>query len=256
MDPRVLIRQERERSDVAGPMAGLTVLLENSNDLVAEGDALSEGFAPAHQKQRKQASSSKTHRGLLLYHYGLMRAIPALVILLSTGPRQSAHVPAGTRVEARLESVIQTATSNTGDSVVAVLAEPVRAAGKIVVPQGSRLNGRVETIQAATRANEGRVRLAFREIAFPDGRTVSTWITNAFSASPPKRNLRYVLYMGIGATAGGLIGGKTARVTGIIGGTLAGFVIAGASGNGKLPDLVLKRGKRIPLVFGEDLQIE
>jgi hypothetical protein len=185
-----------------------------------------------------------------------MRAIAALVLFFSGQSVVSTVVPAGTRVDARLESMVQTATSNTGDVIVAVVAEPIRTAGKLMVPQGSRLNGRVETIQQATRDNEGRVRLAFREIEFPDGRTASTWITNSFSASPPRRNLRYFLYMGIGATAGGLIGGKSARTSGILGGALGGFIIAGASGNGNLPDLVLKRGQVIQLRFGEDLRLE
>src|SRR5262245_39694984 len=185
-----------------------------------------------------------------------MRAIAALLIFLSSQPAQSTLVPAGTRVDARLEAAIQTATSNAGDTVVATVAEPLRAAGKIIVPQGSRLHGRVETIQPASRANEGRVRLAFREIEFPDGRKASTWITNSFSASPPKRNLRYVVFMGIGAAAGGLIGGKTARTSGILGGVLGGFVIAGASDNRNLPDLELKRGQLIELRLGQDLGIE
>ena len=185
-----------------------------------------------------------------------MRTILALFIFLTSQSAQPALIPAGTRVDARLESAVQTATSTAGDAIVAVVAEPLRAAGRIIVPQGSRLNGRVETIQPASRNNEGRVRLAFREIEFPDGRKASTWITNSFSASSPKRNLRYVVYMGIGAAAGGLIGGKTARISGIIGGTLVGFIIAGASGNGNLPDLELKRGQLIELRLGEDLQLQ
>src|SRR5262245_39788280 len=156
-----------------------------------------------------------------------MRAISALVLLLTSQP---AFVPAGTAVQARLESAVQTATADAGDAVVAVVAEPILAAGKIIVPEGSRLAGRVETVQAATRSTEGRVRLVFREIQLADGRNLSTWITNSFSASPPKRNLRYFVYMGVGAVAGGLIGGKSARTSGIIGGTLAGFVIASNSG--------------------------
>jgi len=184
-----------------------------------------------------------------------MRTIPALLFFLASQSAQSAFIPAGTRVDARLESAVQTATSNAGDAIVAVVAEPLRAAGRVIVPQGSRLNGRVETIQPASRNNEGRVRLAFREIEFPDGRRTSTWITNSYTASPPRRNLRYALYMGIGATAGALIGGKTARTSGIIGGVLGGFVIAGASGNGNLPDLVLKRGQVIELRFGEDFRL-
>src|SRR5215813_669915 len=168
---------------------------------------------------------------------------------------QSGLVPAGTRVDARLESMVQTATSNSGEAIVAIVAEPVRAGGRIVVPEGSRLNGRVETIEPASRTREGRVRLVFREIQFPGGQTVPTWITNAYSASPPKRGLRYLLYMGLGGSAGAFIGGKAARVTGVIGGTLLGFIIAGNS-DGKLPDLILRPGQLLRLQLGEDLRME
>ena len=62
--------------------------------------------------------------------------------------------------------------------------------------------------------------------------------------------------MGSGAAAGGLIGGKAARVAGIIGGTLIGFLIAGNSRNSKLPDLTLRPGQVIQLQLGEELKID
>ena len=184
-----------------------------------------------------------------------MRALAVFLCLLATQPAQSAFVPAGTPVKARLESPVETASSSAGDAVAAVVTESIRAAGKIVIPEGSRLHGRVETVSAATETSEGRVRLAFRDIQFPDGRRASTWITDSFSASPPKRNLRYVVYMGIGAAAGALIGGKAARTSGIIGGTLAGFVIGWNTGTGKFPDLVLKHGLLLHLRLGEDFML-
>jgi hypothetical protein len=182
--------------------------------------------------------------------------VAVFFFLLLGSQVHSAVIPAGTRVEATLQSAVQTASSNTGDAIGAVLAVPIRAGANIIVPQGSRLNGRIETIEPATSQSEGRVRLVFREIQLPDGRRVSTWITNAFTASPPNRKLRYVLGVGIGATVGGLIGGKTARVSGILGGTLIGAIIAGSSGHGKLPDLALKPGQKLRLEFGEDLKLE
>jgi len=168
---------------------------------------------------------------------------------------QSATVPAGTSLRAKLETPVRTARSEVGDGVVAVLTRPVRATDKIIVPSGSRLQGRVETIQPATRANEGRVRLVFREILFPDGRRMTTWITNSFGAAAPKRNDRYALYMSIGAVAGGLIGGRSGRVAGVIGGTLTGFVIAGNRSGPALRDLTLKAGQEIRLQLGEDLTL-
>src|SRR5262245_26401513 len=97
-----------------------------------------------------------------------MRSVPLLSLLLLTHPLQAQTLPAGTRVEARLESHVRTATSNPGDPVIAVVAEPVRAGSRIVIPQGTHLNGRIETIAAGSSSNEGRVRLVFRDAQFPD----------------------------------------------------------------------------------------
>src|SRR5437016_12688947 len=80
---------------------------------------------------------------------------------------QSATVPAGTSLRAKLETPVRTARSEVGDGVVAVLTRPVRATDKIIVPSGTRLQGRVETIQPATPANAGRVRRALRDSLFP-----------------------------------------------------------------------------------------
>ena len=180
-----------------------------------------------------------------------MAALSPLLFLwmLQTVP---ASIPAGTHVEARIESSVKTADSKVGDPIVAVVAKPIRTAGKVLVPEGARLNGRIETIEPATATSEGRVRLAFREIQFPDGRSIPTWITNSFSASVPKRTRRYVLAMGIGAAAGAVIGQHAARTAGIIGGTLVGFVIANNSGGNRRADLELRSGERIVLEFRED----
>jgi len=171
------------------------------------------------------------------------------------GQSQPITVPAGTAVEARLESSVQSANSSQGDEVTAVLTQPIRAGRDTVVAEGSRLIGRVETIEPASRGSAGRVRLAFREMQLIDGRRVSTWITNSFSASHPKRNLKYVLFMGVGGAAGALIGGHSARVAGVLGGTLAGFVIAGNSEKEKFPEVKLKTGQRITLQFREDFRV-
>jgi hypothetical protein len=179
---------------------------------------------------------------------GIISSILVLVLA------QSTSIPAGTALEATLESEVGTASSGAGDAVTAVVTSPVRDTNKVVIPKGARLNGRIETIQPASQDNVGRVRLVFREIQLPDGRRIQTWITNSFDASPPNRNLRYPLLIGAGAAAGGLIGGTAARVAGIIGGTLVGFIIAGNSGNSPR-DLTLKPGQRLHLQLGEDLKL-
>lgn len=178
-----------------------------------------------------------------------MHIVPFLLILLAS---QRSQIPAGTPVEVRLESVVRTRTSSVGDRVVAVVTRPVFAADGTVISQGSRLYGRIETLQPATTSSEGRVRLVFREIELPEGRRFQTWITESFAASPHRR-LRYTLYMGTGGATGALIGGRAARAAGVLGGALLGFILADNSGGGKLPDLTLKPRNRLHLKLGEDL---
>ncbi len=185
-----------------------------------------------------------------------MKRILFAVFLLS--PMASAQslppaIPAGTPIKARLESVVNTSTSEVGDSVVAVMTQQLQSERTVVVPRGSRLHGRVETVQHATRADEGRVRLVFRELELADGQRLQTWITNSFIAKRPRRDARYVVSMGAGAIAGGLIGGKRGRVAGIIGGLLTGFIIAGSDGTPSVRDLMLNIGQQIRLELGQDL---
>jgi hypothetical protein len=184
--------------------------------------------------------------------------MPLLAIFLFLGAQGQLYVvPAGTSVSARLESRVQTATSNAGDLITAVLADSIRIGDRVVVPQGSRLNGRVETVEAADSVSQGRVRLVFRELRLPDGRPMSTWITNSFSASMPNRKRRYVLNVAIGSVVGALIGGKSARTAGVLGGALIGFVIAGnADDGGKLRDLELKPDQRIRLQLQQELRVD
>jgi hypothetical protein len=153
-------------------------------------------------------------------------------------------LPAGAVITAKLERTVNTASSQQGDEIIAAVVKGL--------PGGSRLHGRVETIQAARPDAEGRVRLVFREIEFPDGQRVQTWITNSFAAGKRNRGVRYVVYTAAGATAGALIGGRSARVTGLLGGTILGFVIAARPDPGP-KNLTLKAGREIRLELAEDL---
>jgi hypothetical protein len=175
----------------------------------------------------------------------------SLILMMGLLP-QAQSLPAGTRVEARLESPVKTGTSAAGQDIHAVLARPIRLADRTVVPEGSRLDGRIETIEAAGRSGQGRVRLVFREIELRDGRHVSTWITESYAASLPNRRRRFVLWMGFGSAAGALISGTAARVSGILGGGLIGFIIAANSADSPPPDLTLSPGRILHLRLGED----
>ena len=181
--------------------------------------------------------------------------LPLVLLLLAGDPKPLPTVPAGTHVDARLQSEVSTGTSKTGEAVIAVVTSPLRESSTVVVPRGSRLNGRVETIQPATHTEEGRVRLVFRDIQFPDGRHVSTWITNSFEAPMPKRKLRYALFMIVGSAAAGVAAGRTSRAAGAIGGALVGYVLAGLGDDSDRSNLTLHSGKTLRLEFREDLVV-
>ncbi|HLH32568.1 MAG TPA: hypothetical protein VKY31_15300, partial [Terriglobia bacterium] len=66
---------------------------------------------------------------------------------------QAPAIPAGTPVEARLESSIDTRTSAVGDPVVATLVRPLVSGNVRQIPPGSRLLGRVETIARGTQSS-------------------------------------------------------------------------------------------------------
>ena len=181
--------------------------------------------------------------------------LPLVLLLLSGEPKPVPTVPAGTHVDAKLQSEVNTGRSKTGEAVVAVVTSPLRESSTVVVPRGSKLNGRVETIQPATHTEEGRVRLVFRDIQFPDGHHVPAWITNSFEAPTPKRNLRYVLLMGLGGTAAGVAAGPSGRGAGAIGGALVGYVLAGLGDDSDRSNLTLRSGKTLHLEFREDLNL-
>jgi len=181
-----------------------------------------------------------------------MHLIPLYLVLLFP---QGMHVPAGTRVEARLQSSVNTRTSAVGNEVLAVLTKPLVAGGIPVAASGSRLHGRIETISGATQSSAGRVRIVFRELELHDGRRTPVWVTESYAASGPNRTVRALLYAGAGGTAGAFIGGQRMRAAAAIGGGLIGFIIAINSGGEKLPDLTLKRGQVLNLRLGEDLSL-
>jgi hypothetical protein len=182
-----------------------------------------------------------------------MHLIPFYLVLLFP---QATPVPAGTGVDVRLQSSLDTRTSVVGNEVLAVLTKPLVAGGNQVAASGSRLHGRIETISGATQSSTGRVRIVFRELELPDGRRTPVWITESYAASGPNRTVRSLLYSGAGGIAGAFIGGRRMRAAGAIGGGLIGFIVAINSGGTKLPDLTLKRGQVLHLRLGEDLSLE
>lgn len=78
--------------------------------------------------------------------------------------------PTGGVVHARLEMGVTSASNHKGDAVNAVITQPLFDNGRLVVPEGSVLQGTVVQVQPARHLNKnGQLRVAFHELRLPDG---------------------------------------------------------------------------------------
>jgi hypothetical protein len=78
--------------------------------------------------------------------------------------------PEGSLVQARLSTELSSATARKGDPVEATLSRPLFDGKELIFPQGSRLKGSVVEVRPARHlSRNGQLRLAFREIAPPEG---------------------------------------------------------------------------------------
>ena len=80
-------------------------------------------------------------------------------------------LPPGSVVHARLITPLTSATTQNGEAVEAVISQPLRdGEGRLIVPQGSRLQGAVRQVQPARRMKKnGQLRIAFQQLIPPDG---------------------------------------------------------------------------------------
>ncbi|HME34523.1 MAG TPA: hypothetical protein VKF84_04735 [Candidatus Sulfotelmatobacter sp.] len=81
-------------------------------------------------------------------------------------------LPPGSVVHARLITALDSATTQKGDAVEAVLSRPLFDGERLVLPEGSLLKGSVLQVRPARRLKRnGQLRMTFRELTPPDGLT-------------------------------------------------------------------------------------
>ena len=78
--------------------------------------------------------------------------------------------PSGSVVHARLLTPLNSASSQKGEPVEALITEPLVASDHLILPEGSVIRGSVMQVQPARRlARNGQLRILFHEVAPPDG---------------------------------------------------------------------------------------
>jgi len=96
--------------------------------------------------------------------FGTEPLTPEIAVSLNAPP------PPGSSVHVRLMTGLSSATAQKGDEVEAVLSRPLFDENRLVLPQGSRLQGAVLQVRPARRlSRNGQLRIVFHELALPDG---------------------------------------------------------------------------------------
>ena len=157
-------------------------------------------------------------------------------------------VETGTVMRTRMNQTISSKTAKVGDTFMATVTEPVYSStGVIVIPSGSTVTGRVDTVKPGAKGGKvGEISCSFTEVRLPNGRkrTINGSLTdlvgkdassdNEGTASGKKMEHRKLIFIGGGGAGGAVLGaaiggGKGALIGGIIG-----------AGGGFLGDRLLK----------------
>lgn len=151
-------------------------------------------------------------------------------------------IPAGTQLTLVLETPLSSATSHAGDRVEARVERATSEDGRVLLPGGTVLKGKVVDAQSSGRV-KGRARLA---VAFDQivvrGRT-QRLDTTEIEATAADSHERDAAVIGGGAAAGAIVG----AITGGGKGAKKGAIIGGAAGTGAV---LATKGKEVELPAG------
>ena len=186
--------------------------------------------------------------------------------------QENSTLPAGTRLWVRLETCIATKSARIGDAVEATLVDSIQRDGRILVPSGSRLRGRVDDVRRADKAQGlvAQLRLDFIDLEVaPRGpyRTNASVLdvgsgqqVDANGVITTAKHKDVANSLGAGTLLGGLVGLLVSRTDKaiIVGGLLgaASFGLAEATSAGpEWQDFEFKRGRRVWLKLNTDTML-
>lgn len=145
-------------------------------------------------------------------------------------------VPTGKRIRVRMNETLSSKTARVGDRFTVTVREPVYSStGVVVIPEGSELIGRVDSVVPARKGGKpGSLDMSFVQIALPNGskRAINGSLTELVSddaksdsegrASGDRMKRRKLIFYGGGAAGGAILGaavggGKGALIGGLLG---------------------------------------
>jgi len=169
------------------------------------------------------------------------RPVLAIVLLLLLGTaatlaQSGSAIPAGTSVQVRITEKLSSESANVGQQFHGVLAAPITANGKTLVPKGASVTGEVVNLERSGRlSTPGELHLTLKSIR-SGGRTytVSVQTLMVKGNSHTKSNVTKIGGgAGLGALIGAIAGGGKGAAIGAGVGAAAGTGVA--AGTGKQP---------------------
>ena len=163
-------------------------------------------------------------------------------------------LPEGTDVSVRLEQPLSSRTARVEDRFEATVARPVYVDGRVVVPDGSRVQGTVTEAQRAQRpARGGRLNLSFDRLLLDDGTTVDL-DARLVQVKEDIASGGTVKQGAIGAAIGGILG----KVLGGTKGAIVGVLLGGAGGaiSSSGDDVELPEGTVFELQLERDATVQ
>ena len=221
-------------------------------------------------------SSGKTGVAVLLVALALVAAVGVFAMMKGKGvedikesvsgavdkvtpdvtPDPRVLVPAGTPITVALQSTISTKTSNVGDRFTAIVSAPVESQGKVAIPSGAVVNGRVIVAEQPGKVKgRGQLQFAFDTVKY-GGHSYDLGSRSAMFESRSGADEDAAM-IGGGAVGGGIIGGIIGDGKGD---AAKGAVIGGAAGTvasllTRGPQLTFEAGQKIRFTLDQDIRV-
>jgi len=156
---------------------------------------------------------------------------------------RTALIPSGTRLEVRLSDPVSSAANQSGDSFEAILDSDLEVDGRVLVPRGSMVMGKLSNIKQSGRV-EGRATLSMSltEVRVKDDSYAIRSNTLAFEAEGTEK--KDATKIGIGAGIGAVIGA-------IAGGGKGAAIGAAVGGGAGTATVLATRGKEVEFATEE-----
>ena len=207
------------------------------------------------------ASAQTRRRPVLRKKAVVKRTVPAVKLYT---------VPSGERLQARMNNTINSKTARVGDTFTANVTETVYSSnGVVVIPEGSRLTGRVDAVVPARKGGKpGTIDVSFTQVRLPNGltRRINGSLTDLDSddaksnvegtASGDRMKHRKIIFIGGGGAGGAVLGGA---IGGGKGALIGGLLGAGAGLVGerltKGEDAEVKSGTQFGVILNQAISL-